>query len=123
MRGLELDRQAVFHVEELEAVASEAFARHPDLRARIRAVGGRVPDELSRQLTARQTQTLVTRTLLTARRWEQDTAAGAARLAARSTRRGLIVVEEDGSHEYYAAGRPDESGTGPDAIVYRRGGS
>ncbi|MGW4670772.1 WXG100-like domain-containing protein [Streptomyces sp. NPDC004324] len=118
-----LDRRAVFDVAELETLAPDAFVRDPELRQRIRGAGGHLPEELSRELTPAQRRALLRTTLVTARRWDPRTAAEAAALAARTGRRDVIVVEEDGSHRHYATENADDSDARPPVIVHRRGDS
>ncbi|MFJ6838669.1 hypothetical protein [Streptomyces sp. NPDC091209] len=122
-QDIHLYRRAVFHVEEVERVAPEAFARDPELRQRIRGDGGHLPEEVRGALTEEQTRALTATTLVMARRWDARTAARAAALAARTGPRDLIVVEEDGSHRLYTAQSAEDTDDRPVAIVYRRGDS
>ncbi|MEU3795541.1 hypothetical protein AB0F07_38100 [Streptomyces fructofermentans] len=117
-----LDPRAVFRLEEMEESLPDAFGDNAGRRAAIRREGGLVPDELRDGLTRQQTEALLRTNLMTARRWDAQTTALAAALFVRTQHTDLIVVEEDGSHRYYADPAATEASDRLPPVVYRRGG-
>ncbi|MFL9657076.1 toxin glutamine deamidase domain-containing protein [Streptomyces sp. PB17] len=123
--GLGLDPRAVFHTREVAAALDRAFRDEPGQRERIRermsADGGRLPRALRSRLTPQEIRGLVRRNLLTARNWDAETAAAAARATARTLAVDLTVVEENGTHTSYPGAADDSADALPEVTVYRRG--
>ncbi|XVV33676.1 hypothetical protein ACQPXT_05440 [Streptomyces sp. CA-100214] len=123
--GLGLDPRAVFHTGEVAAALDRAFRDELGLRERIRermtADGGRLPRALRSRLTPQEIRGLLRRNLLTARSWDAETAAAAARATARTLVVDLTVVDENGTHTSYPGAVDDTTGPLPEVTVYRRG--
>ncbi|NED83013.1 hypothetical protein G3I76_23315 [Streptomyces sp. SID11233] len=120
--GLALDPDAEFRAEELRVILDRRFGDDVALQDEIAGNGGRLPAPVAARLTPEARETLVLLNLMTARRWDSDTARWAAEAAADLHGIELTILSESGCDTSSPSSRRDPDRPLEQVVLYRRGG-
>lgn len=119
--GLALDPDAEFRAEELRVILDRRFGDDVALQDEIARNGGRLPAPVAARLTPEARETLVLLNLMTARRWDSDTARWAAEAAADLHGIELTILSESGCDTCSPSSRRDPDRPLEQVVLYRRG--